>query len=1275
MGMNGNPGVRKGIKAVTLALLGALALTMGGLLSFAGGTYFTYVDNENNAGTGVADDDMATTSLVTEPAPATIGANDARAPIEFNIAVSAVPTQTASLTIRGWDIDEEQGEQDDVYLNGVLLGKLTGANNVWSTTVLQIADLSLVRTGNNHVEIRIDTSGDATNWVTAVRWGQLLVDGGAADRASTGSVVITGCQTRVATVAGCTVNNGIPAGTVQIDSRATVNVVDAGNYRLEVTIIDPVGNATSVLTNDFAAAADSTVVRTVAPTYALGSATGTYLVQSQLFYIDSNGFPVQQDIATSAFGHTQGAGPTDLDDDGLTYAEESTLGTDPLVTDSDGDGEPDGDEVGASPASPSDTDGDGIIDALESSTSDADDDGVNDEADAINDDPCVPDANGSVCLAADSDGDGLSNAQEDALGSSRNNPDTDGDGVNDAAEHGGGAQPRDTDGDSVADALESSIVDSNGDGRNDETDPCTPNPGHAACLAFDSDGDGLTNAQEAAAGTDPRDTDTDGDGVNDGIEVGTNPSSPLDTDDDGLIDALESSADTDGDGQADSADADSDNDGIPDGVEAGSVPGALRDSDGDGVPDHLDRDSDDDGLPDAIEAGRSPSTPVDSDGDGSPDYLDLDSDDDGLPDRLEAGVAGTDADGDQIDDAFDAQAIPGAVDANLDGVADGVGPADTDRDGDADFRDVDSDRDGILDTIEGNVSGVDTDGDGIDDALDTSVTGGADANVDGIDDAYEFPDTDRDGIPDFRDLDADNDGLADVVEAGLDDADGDALRDSDTSLTADPTDTDGDGIGDFREVDSDNDGIMDVAEAGNAPLDANGDGILDATADADGDGIVDVVDQSPTEFGSGVDSDGDGVGDGADRDADNDGIPDDVEGTADTDSDGVPNYLDRDSDDDGLTDTLEAGGTDANRDGVIDEFVDANGNGLADRVETAALPLPDNDGDGVPNYLDLDSDGDGLHDIIEANGVDSDGNGRVDTGIDADGDGLRDSVDGSVAGSVVLSPVDTDGDGLADYVDVDSDEDGVPDSREGALDSDRDGIPDYRDPPGRLETTLRGVGSFDIGLALLLGLAALLYRRRVSLMHGAAAILVLALLGGTPVAHAETAADHRGEWYVGGDLGLSWLEPRDAGGGYIIDDDESSGFRLVVGKQFFENWSIEAFYADLGEAGIASDNPNVGHLGEVTYEVYGLGTEWTPLLGGRGASFYPVFKAGVAYTDNSATSALINYDKLNGVGIYLGIAGVWRFAETWRAQLELTGYDEDEAMLSLGLRKTFGGDD
>src|SRR6185369_285418 len=69
-------------------------------------------------------------------------------------------------------------------------------------------------------------------------------------------------------------------------------------------------------------------------------------------------------------------------------------------------------------------------------------------------------------------------------------------------------------------------------------------------ILIDSDGDGLGDDDEIAAGTDPHDADSDDDGVPDGNEQRWND----DTDGDGIINAL---------------DPDSDNDGLLDGTEMG----------------------------------------------------------------------------------------------------------------------------------------------------------------------------------------------------------------------------------------------------------------------------------------------------------------------------------------------------------------------------------------------------------------------------------------------------------------------------------------------------------------------------------------------------------------------------------------------------------------------------------------------------------------------------------------------------------------------------------
>ena len=93
-------------------------------------------------------------------------------------------------------------------------------------------------------------------------------------------------------------------------------------------------------------------------------------------------------------------GICDRDSDNLTNEQEAVLKTDSTKTDTDGDGEKDGDEVGDNLADPIDTDGDGKIDALESSQVDADNDGSNDEVDSADGNPCVPDSTVQACITS-----------------------------------------------------------------------------------------------------------------------------------------------------------------------------------------------------------------------------------------------------------------------------------------------------------------------------------------------------------------------------------------------------------------------------------------------------------------------------------------------------------------------------------------------------------------------------------------------------------------------------------------------------------------------------------------------------------------------------------------------------------------------------------------------------------------------------------------------------------------------------------------------------------
>lgn len=246
-------------------------------------------------------------------------------------------------------------------------------------------------------------------------------------------------------------------------------------------------------------------------------------------------------------------------------------------------------------------------------------------------------------------------------------------------------------------------------------------------------------------------------------------------------------------------------------------------------------------------------------------------------------------------------------------------------------------------------------------------------------------------------------------------------------------DTDDDGIGDYFDSDSDNDGIPDLVEAGG--FDTDGDGKIDDLTDTDGDGLADTYDTTPNVYFA-------------------------YEVTSiqdyDFDGDGIPNRIDLDADGDGILDLIEVGLTDADGNGMIDGFTDTNDDGYHDSFDGAGSQLitgtdaggdgmPDTypnknpDGNGFPNFMDIDSDDDGITDNTEAQPTGSYIN-LVTT--DTDGDGIPDVFDSIVGfGGAGLTPEDTDGDGTPDYLDLDSDNSEEPDAIEGH-DMDGDGAAD-----------------------------------------------------------------------------------------------------------------------------------------------------------------------------------------------------------------------------------------
>ncbi|MDT7831566.1 T9SS type A sorting domain-containing protein [Flavobacteriaceae bacterium S356] len=552
-----------------------------------------------------------------------------------------------------------------------------------------------------------------------------------------------------------------------------------------------------------------------------------------------------------------------------------------------------------------------------------------------------------------------------------------------------------------------------------------------------------------------------------------------------IVNGVCASLDTDGDGIIDSFDLDSDNDGIPDNIEAQSTGGYA-------VPDGV---YDSNGVDTAYTGGL---TPEDTDSDGTDDYKDTDTDNDGILDNTEAGLILTGIYGNNgLDNAYDNGDNYVDVNGSFDNSqTDNFPDADGDvfNSGDVDYRDdtftVDTDGDGVNDEVD-----LDDDNDGIVDSIEIgSCTPGAANFVWGT----QFSTNDDPTTSPGNSFTIDNVGItitrtSNVTSSstfGVSNGTGDGTFYSLLQLATEngrsrhifnfdapvyglgftlydlDVDT-GTATDNVQVIITKQDGTTYTMVAGvdytvpagitdltnNTFQGNNGNDGSDLTISSIPEWITQiqiVYENSGTgsltgtqimaigdfAFCTPLDSDSDGVFDFRDLDADNDGIPDNIEAQStqnyvaptgnfslsgidlaydtgltpiNTDemavvgADAIADYLDTDSDGDGTNDVLEALDTPLANDGTrVTGTVGTNG--LIDDVET---------GDTDQGYTDIN----GEYVDPETDGLFSDTDADVSIGGDLQ---YRDTVVG----------VDTDGDGIANTVDIDDDGDGIPDEVE-----------------------------------------------------------------------------------------------------------------------------------------------------------------------------------------------------------------------------------------------------
>ncbi len=250
------------------ALPVAVLLVLFALAASGGNTYVT---------------DLSPDQVVTEPNC-----------YSFTIPVDQASGSSASLSLRVHDVDEEQGELDEVYLNGIFVGHLSGTNNTWSTTTFDISAYDIYDRDNT-IQICVDPGviipdTDSNTWVATIDWGQILVDGGSAEDAEITDV-----------------RAGGEWNAIQVQTDITASQADA--YRLEINLLDSSDNNKDIAVDTFTLSAGQSTTRTnVVSLPVEPSGAETFTVEALLFN-DTTG--VQQNVMETSWTSVSEP-PTDL---------------------------------------------------------------------------------------------------------------------------------------------------------------------------------------------------------------------------------------------------------------------------------------------------------------------------------------------------------------------------------------------------------------------------------------------------------------------------------------------------------------------------------------------------------------------------------------------------------------------------------------------------------------------------------------------------------------------------------------------------------------------------------------------------------------------------------------------------------------------------------------------------------------------------------------------------------------------------------------------------
>lgn len=167
---------------------------------------------------------------------------------------------------------------------------------------------------------------------------------------------------------------------------------------------------------------------------------------------------------------------------------------------------------------------------------------------------------------------------------------------------------------------------------------------------------------------------------------------------------------------------------------------------------------------------------------------------------------------------------------------------------------------------------------------------------------------------------------------------------------------------------------------------------------------------------------------------------------------------------------------------------------------------------------------------------------------------------------------------------------------------------------------------------------------------------------------ADSAADAMGsfqnQWYLGAGIGRSVLKPDLDGTGFSRDDDRDTGWRLFLGYDLTERFSLEGYFTRLGKAELAPS-------GAVKYKDYGLSALYYLYKENQPHVGWGVFgRAGIGHMKNDTAIA---YERERDNHLMLGAGLEYAFRNGFALRADADFYDTDARLFAINLLKRFGG--